>query len=368
MTTQTLPKYEVFLTTLDGKTITTISNYFSISCAIALNKGTTATVVCPFSHRLWESMRRDISLLITRNSIILGDSPFLVDKWQQNIDTDGKHTIQITATRAIELLARRIVIYPAGTAMSSKSGTIDDIMVEIFEENFLGDAHSNRDMSALLSVEPSLGTAPYTQKAFSKRNILGLFQDLCSQNNTEGTNTYFDIVYDGNFPQLKFKTYVGLYGTDRSYPLAAENALYVGHAAGNVENPEVLYDYTEYVNTMYVGGQGEGTNRLLIAAENSTNISPLHRVEAFSDGRNYEKIEQLVPLAYTKLTEQENVLKYTGTLLSVPGSLYGNDWDLGDKLQITHYGMNFTAIIKGVSFNLDSTGESISANLESLNE
>ena len=51
------------------------------------------------------------------------------------------------------------------------------------------------------------------------------------------------------------------------------------------------------------------------------------------------------------------VLTFTANLLSVPGSIYGKDWNFGDKVPVNYDGRQFNATVRAATLAVDAAGK-----------
>jgi len=283
---------------------------------------------------------------------------------------DGSDLIIVSGPDVIDLLDRRIVAYAAGTSQASKTDYADDMLVEIVDENLESSAtDSDRDLSGYnFSIVAGSSAAPSVSKAFSWQKVLPLLQNICQMSKTDGTDLYFDIVpylVSNTEIGFRFTTFIDQIGQDLTYD-AGGNIVF-GREWGNLERPIYTEDYTQEVNVVYAGGQGEGADRNVNEEEDTTRsgASIWNRREAFRDARNLSTDAAVTDSGNARLAEGKPKITFTGTLLDSAQTRYGLDWKFGDKVTATYLGKQFDGMVKSVEFGVsENKQETIKARLE----
>lgn len=265
-----------------------------------------------------------------------------------------------------ELLKRRIVAYAAASSQASKTAVAANFMDQIVRENGgkLSDTGATRMLSAdYFSVEDNTGLGPSIAKAYAYRNLLDVLRDLSDAARTAGTEVYFGVVpvTENNF---QFRTQVGQWGRDRTadsgYPLT------FSLANENLANPRLVEDAREEVTTAYALGDGEESQRDVQTSTDST------RAGASVFGRREAAINAVgnataavQDIADGRVAKGRPVSYFTGNLLSVPGYIYGVDWNFGDLVTVDFDGRQFDALIRSVTVSVDENSrETITTNIE----
>lgn len=280
------------------------------------------------------------------------------------LDKDGLETLVIGGPCANDILVRRIVAYAAGSAQAEKTDEADDMILDIFGENFLADAtDADRELQNYgFSKEADNAVAPSITKAFAWQIALKAMQDVAVASTS--------IVYFGLEPlsesEFEFRTRVGQWGMDRSDNLSSA-FLQFGPEWGNLENALLEYDYTEEVTVAYAGGQGEQSEREIVEVEDATRSgrSPINRREAFADARSDALTAGVTAAARRRLTDGRPRLRFRGDLLDTEQARYQRDWKFGDKLPVTFRGRQFAGPVLAVQVGVDREGkETIKARVE----
>ena len=139
----------------------------------------------------------------------------------------------------------------------------------------------------------------------------------------------------------------------------------------NLGNTEYSLDTTTYYNSVYVAGQGEGSNRIIIEADNEEKTGLFLR-EKWVDSRNTSSTTESGEISiheYQKLLYQQGkeeleitkkTVKFNGEILDTNLYVYGVDYELGDKVQIVNeYGITGTTEVTEITEVEDENGYKI---------
>jgi hypothetical protein len=282
-------------------------------------------------------------------------------------DVNGVVVRMIGGSSLNGLLQQRIVAYPAGQSQSEKTDQIDDMMKAIVREN-LGSLATDglRQLSStFFAVSSDVGLGPTATKGFSNKNMLAVLLDLSNVARQKGTEIYFDIV-PVTETQMEFRTYLNQPGQDRTS--TGSSPLEFSVERGNLLAPEYDEDFGEESNSVYAGGQGEGERRVLLSESSSEALlDAFARSEAFHDGRNEPDPVALRDAAKAELIERRPVRRFVSQIQQNIGSLYGLDWQLGDRVTATFDGLQFESLIRSVTVRVDGNGaEGVNSFLEAF--
>lgn len=350
-------RHRLILRTFDGQELATLDNIINWTLV------RTANDIGWWTITLGEDFRREylgIDNFIEfwrqpegSSEILLGVGLLRYYGW--STDFDGVTTLKIGGPDPIELLKRRIIQNYAETAFSEKNGYADDVMKEIVDEQFLntgsrlGDIYYSRS-SALPAAQFSI--APDSSQGYATsgiqagwREILPIIQQLATSSWNQGTRIYFDFEYVGP-AQLMFKTWGNLRGIDRTIGTSIAPVIF-SQEAGNLTNPSLTFDYTEEINFVFGGGQGQGVARE-VDPENDeprSQLSYWNRREAFEDARECPAGEVptycIANKAYDAMQNGRPQVLFEGDLVDTPLTRFGVDWFYGDKVTIQYKGFEF---------------------------
>lgn len=359
-------EFEVWLTEDNGRRFQLLEEFISLNYTRVLNGIGTLTLVQPsdFDITIAKIDRKiEVWRKPSTGTQIL-ENAFFIRKPLTRTRSDGVTNFRLSAPDLNELLSRRIVAFSAGSSQAEKSDFADDMMKEIVDENLGSSAGAGRDLTAAgftIAADVSLG--PSLDKAFSRRNVLDIIKDLSDAARDDGTEVYFDVIQSSpavgvDNAILEFRTYISQRGQDRRSGSGSE-PIQIGLEFGNLEFPEFEEDYTEEVNFVYAGGQGEGEDRLIQTASDDgrINLSLWNRREVFRDARHQQVAASVLNTAESRLIEGRPKQRFSGELISIPGSEYGKDWGFGDRVTVIYEGRQLDAMVRAVSVSLSQTGD-----------
>lgn len=367
-------EFEVWLTEDNGNRFQLLDTFISLAYTRVLNSIGRLTLVMPsdFNIRIAKIDRKIEVWRKPSTGVQSFENAFFIRRPLTRTRADGVTNFRLHAPDLTELLSRRIIAYTAGSSQAEKSDFADDMMKEIVEENLGASAVAARDYTdAGLTIAGEVGLGPSLEKSFSRRNVLDTIKDLSDAAREAGTEVYFDVVQvqpaiGANNAVLEFRTYIDQRGQDRRVGIGGE-PIQIGLEFGNLEFPDFEEDYSEEVNFVYAGGQGEGEDRLIQTASDDPriNISLWNRREIFRDARHQQNPASVLDTAESRLIQGRPKQRFSGELISIPGSEYGKDWGFGDRITVIYEGRQMEAMIRAVSVSLDQTGdESIRGLLE----
>lgn len=269
----------------------------------------------------------------------------------------GQIQLNTFASDPNELLMRRIVAYNSGSSEADKTDEIDDMMKAIVRENMGTLAAADRDWTASgFSVQVDVSLGPSITKAFSRRNVLDVLQDLSEAARTNGTEVYFAVV-PTTTTTFEFQTFIEQPGVDRRYE--GEDPLVFSLERGNLGAPMLEDDYEDEISYVYAGGQGEGDTRdIQVSSDNALiNESIWNRREGFRDARHQSASAGVLTDADAMLSASRPRRRFHASLLSVKNSRYGIDWNWGDRVTVEYLGQRLNALVRSVSVSVDRNGD-----------
>lgn len=273
-----------------------------------------------------------------------GESVFFLRDWKYQ-NAGGERTWQLKAFDANYLYDGAIVAYNSGNAYTEKVDYADDLIKAIARENLGALAtDTTRNLSAWFTIAADLGLAAQSHKAFSRRQLLTVFQELAEESRQRGTYLTFDTVYTSP-TQLTLKTYTGSRGVDHSAD--SGDPVKISEDSGTLVDPELDEDHAEEHNYIYAGGQGVGAARAIATASDAERMgaSPFNRREFFVDGRNAptDDADYLASEAQAALRAARAKKVLTGKIVDTEGLVYGIHYGFGDILSATCQGVTFDA-------------------------
>ena len=159
-------------------------------------------------------------------------------------------------------------------------------------------------------------------------------------------------------------------GTDHSVEQQTNPHVIFSEEFGNLVDPNYIRDVSGYRNVAYVGGEGEGSARMVVTVDLSGGGE---RRELWVDAKDIRS-EDLDPEAYQaalrqrgleKLAQCVRVESFEADGEDVPNFAYRKDWDLGDLVtaQYARLGISFTARITEVEEVYENGVETVTPTL-----
>lgn len=293
---------------------------------------------------------------------------WFVRKWETATDDDGVELLTVTALDALSLLARRDIPYPSGTTYTDKNGFADDLARDLVRENFGASAFDTaRDASAYLTAGTNQSSGAIVIMDVAKKNIVAAIKDLADASEAAGVKFAYDVTYSPSSGLFSFVTWVGFLGRDRT--LTSASPLIFDFRRGNLARPVLTRDYMDEANYIYAYGQGDGVEQAVKEASDPLALTdPLARVEATIDAKAASE-EAVQAEANAELKMRRGREYFSGSVLSVPGSLYGRDWSWGDGVVGQYKTQTFNCTIDYVRVTVDNqNGEQIDARLSGERE
>lgn len=357
--------HEIWLARDNGTRLTILDRVERFEWTRAINNIGRCTITLPgdFDRSL---LKIDNQIQIQRapspTSILRLEDSYFIRRPIVTTNESGLTRIQVHGVSPIELLTRRIVAYAAGSAQANKTDFADDMMKAIVRENLgalagvdgFGDSRSFD--ATYFGVAPDFGLGPSLTKAFSRRNVLLILQDLAEAARTAGNEVFFAVV-PATATTFEFRTFTGQPGLDRRFP-DGTNPIVFSLDRGNFELPFLEDDFEFESNYVYGGGQGEGVGREIQEVRDLVriNTSIWNRREAFRDARHESTAAGVLDEAESSLAKGRPKRRFTAIVLSSEGSRYGLDWDFGDRITVEYLGEQFDGLIRIVRVNVNNEG------------
>ena len=246
----------------------------------------------------------------------------------------------IRAYHATTLLDRRIIAYAAGSTYCTKAAAPADDQIKAFvNENMLSGivsadrdgVETQADVSAYLSKQANLSLGASVAKSAARRRLLNVARELAEASTTAGTYLTFEIVAPTE-STLELRTYAVQRGVDRR--ASSGSPVILREQSGVLENAQLEIDWHNEKTFIVAGGQGEGTQRLIATALDTTRmgVSPFGRIEDFADMSNVADSTSLQDDADADLRYGRPSITFTGDLIETPALTRGIQFDMGDML------------------------------------
>lgn len=281
-------------------------------------------------------------------------------------DEDGSGGQVVIGGVSLNHLIARRVIDPADDPLqaggySTKAGPADTVLRSYALEQMADNASLPRRFLNL-TVPPVLGVGRPVGARKRYDNLLVTFQELAELGRID-----FYIAHVGSGALQLQLTRIG---SDKTRSANYPTAPWVGldPERGNLLAPEFRDDRKEEQNYVYALGEGQGTNRTVLQVQGTTaGDSPYNRIEFVADLRTAAKGSslQLLTGALEALIENEPVEEFRFTVSATSGgSIYRDDWDIGDNVTAIWGDVMRDLRITGVEIDVSDAGEVISVTVK----
>lgn len=364
--------YELWYTDDAGNPLELLDNVISFSYVPVVGDVGIGSFTLPYdAGRLYVLPRRDRRIHVWRRSEDGGRRLYVyfIRRWEFQTDEAGQTTVLLTGVDQYDQLRRRVAAYRTGSAQALMTGYAGDIMKEIVRDNLGADAGTDydgaavtgRDLSSLgIVVTGNLSDGPSITAEFGWKYVLDALQSIRSTSRSEGTEVYF-LFYPNTPTSFVFETRTGQPGRDRTG--SGSSPLFFGVDFGNVRNPALAYDYLEEENHIYVGGGGQNDQQVIVEVSdsNGVNASIWNRREGYATSSLTDDTNAMASAGNARLAEKSPRITLVADLLDTQQTPYGglDGWDLGDRVTITHLGIQFEAVITSVMVSIPAGGVEI---------
>lgn len=333
--------YDILIyTPFDNTHVRTISDAISFECARSLNAVGRCQFEIPLRYEEFPFWMQDFILRIYnrsyRRSNLVGNTIWFVDK----IDFDYvRKIVTVSGHDTIGLLKRYIVAYTKGTDYAEKTfeyGLHDygsNLMKQFLRENIGSlalDGTRNLEPYVFITDDDDLGAV--CEKEASFQTLESVCTDIANQSKELGTVLYFDLIPDDH-NRMTFQVYKDTLGVDRR---VEPRQIIFSPERNNLVDPMLIKDFSESVNTVYIGGDGEDAGRLILTVQNPTQIikSPYARRERFFDAKDTSSVETLTAKAWEYVQKFQRSYAVAGKAINTPGQQFGIDYGFGDQVVI----------------------------------
>ena len=366
------PEHRILLLTHDGESLQVVEEFQDLEYTRTLNEigWFKMTVPAEFSPSLlqpdmlfefWRKPEGGIEKLM-----MVG----FLRKWKYFETSRGLDRLRLAGPDQMDLLPRPIIGYAAGEPESSKTDFVDDMIKEIIFENkgagagLTAEGRFRGYPADSFEIAGDESAAPSITRRFAWRDMWPVIQELMEASRHAGTQLYIDVIPTGH-AKFQVRTYINLRGIDRTVTTGL-NPILFSKEAGNLQAPSLEEDWTDEWNYIFGGGQGEGTDRLIDTENDLDRIlqSQWNRREKFSDAREEDTALGVAQKANAKMEDKRPLLKFEGELVDAPQTLFGVDWDFGDKVSARYRGLTIDGVVNNYKVKLSDDGEDVSAKLE----
>lgn len=273
-------------------------------------------------------------------------------------DEGGLQSFRITATTLEEMLAWRIVAYPAlSTGKSRWTATPTETIMRNLVAGNLGVSaliSNGRYLNGLLTysyagaamaVGASSGAGLTRDWFCEHRNLLQTIQELA-----DGGGVDFDVVRTGALA-FEFRTYAGQRGNDRTASVVFSLPL------GNMADPSMGSRVIGRSTLAVIGGDGPNDARPIATYELPGSTG--NQIEAWVDARGFTTTAALVAYGASQIGRIRPEYYMQFKPLQTPSTLYGLHYFLGDKVTGIAFGLSRPYLVSSRTVRCESTGAEV---------
>lgn len=283
------------------------------------------------------------------------ETAYFLQDWEFWTDSDGEEYIRLMASDANWLLDTRLTWAMGGSTGANKTDYPDDMMKAIVSDQMLTNATKpERNLPITCAPDLSAGGAQIT-KEFPYRSVLEVIKEIAETAEENGVWVGFDVVRTG-VGTFQFRTYTGQRGMNHGRN--SGDPRLVGKQYGNLSQATFGEFHAEERNVILVGGEGEGSARVLVERKNEARIgaSQWNRREYFVDASDSEESDALEVEGDAALCKFKPKQVVTGTLHDTPGMQYGIHYGFGDILSVEAFGYHVDCHVRSVRVRVDQDG------------
>lgn len=361
-----MAKYEIRRYDTSGNLLEVIGEFKKLSYVRTVNTIGSMELYLPLGKYRYGDFSNNQLLEIWREKAgtnkLQNETAYFLKDWEL-ISSGGEGLVRLLAFDANWLLTTRIVAYAAGSAQAEMTDEADAMMRAIVIDNFGADANSTRRL-AEFTVSPIKEDSQEVTKAFSRRNVFQVLQEIAEAATEAGTNTYFDVVRT-QINKFVFRTYTGQRGIDHGG--TSSDIRLVGEDYGNFEDVRFGTYHSQEVNYVYAGGQGQKNDRMIVevsATKRINNGYPYNRIEAFADARQADTTAAVRAEGRAKLREGKPKRVISGRLIDTPAMQYDIHYGFGDIVSVKAFNFVTDCHAKSVRGVVDDSGELLDIRLE----
>ena len=263
--------------------------------------------------------------------------------------------------------------YTAGSSQEAISAVAADDAMKAIVRNEMGASATARFPgdtggtvralnSTYFTVEANTTLGPAITRQYAWRRVLDVLRDLADDARQAGTDIYFDMDHvDDN--QVIFRTYKDQRGADRRS--TSSNPIIFGVDFGNLADPQLIRDATDEVNAALAMGSGtQDTRNLTEVVDTNATLDLWSRTESTVNAPMDSTAAALTSAANAELINRRIKQTFNAKLINVGNTIYGRDYNFGDRVTVTYDGAQYEAMIRGITCTVANGLEQITPILE----
>jgi hypothetical protein len=298
---------------------------------------------------------------LVRTKVYEGFNVTIVDQVRAN----GGIILNLYGVGYTQLLQRRIVVPPAGQEYATKTGLAESVIKSFVADSMVSPLDANRIFNGV-TVAADSGAGNIITFSARYTNLLSVCETVSEQGNLDygiiGGSEVGEFIFDAR----------GLWGNDyREGNTAGNIPIIFSIERDNMLIPILSLNYSAEQNFMYVGGEGQGAERVIQEVQNSAAIatSPWGRKESFVESRSQNSVDALVAAGQTELEARKAKQALSFSIRQTDSSRWIRDWNLGDLITAKYYEYAFDRQIVDIGVLVSSGAsnyETITVKFEDL--
>ena len=284
----------------------------------------------------------NITLLVLGNLLWKSDDEEVGIIEHLEMNQADKEAITVSGRFATSFLGRRIIW---GT--ETLSGDLSACALKLINNHLITPSDTNRQIAGVAFASPALGVIVNTQVSYN--NLMDTITGLCDASD-RGIKT----VFDPSTGTLTVALYVG----------AASQAVFSCEYE-NLTSQIYTQSAMDFANTVLIGGEGEGTSRILASIAKTAGEA---RCEVFVDAKDLRQEDFGAGYPAALLYRGENKLSELSMAHSFDAEVnpHGNlrykvDFDLGQVVTVLSkkWGVTLSARITEIEESYDASGQTL---------
>ena len=290
----------------------------------------------------------------------------IIEKFEINSDIEEGNFLVVTGRSLESILERRVI-----TRQTIISGNLQDAIIRLVTNNIVLPTDNSRKIPNFIvrkSTDPRVTNISIDEAQYIGDNLYSVIKSLCQE-----YNLGFKVILNDN-NNFEFSLYAG---ADRSYNQTINPYVIFSPNFENILNSNYLSSKQDYKNVVYVGGEGEGFDKVITSAGTA---SGLDRRECFEDANisktteegslsDFEYNGQLYIKGLELLTSKTMRTAFEGEVEASTLFVYGKDFTVGYIVQISdEYGNEGRVYISELVFSHSESEESIYPTFKSIDD
>ncbi len=234
---------------------------------------------------------------------------------------DGDNNILTVSGYGLkDITKRRVTVPPSGSAYDTYSSAYPDaIVASLIDKHIINPTDTNRQISGFtVAAAPGIGTAV----DFSTR-FKSLQEEIYELLVADGLGLKCSLDIAAQMAQFSVA-----HGVDRTIDQDTNARAMFSLVNGSLVSLNHEIDASSYKNMLYVGGQGEGTDREVITL--GSTLTGWDRNEVFVDARDVDNTDGLYDRGNSKLADLSKLQSITAEVADA----YSGQYSLGDYVSV----------------------------------